>query len=82
MAIGTVQTLVVCTQPLNPCPLDSQSVVSGYLLDPGVASLAQVIFDEGGIDWALVSEIFGAGIALYASGFGFALMIAVVRKLR
>lgn len=82
MAVGTLQTLVVCSTAANPCPAQYQQTVTGYVLDPGVSPLLETLLNQGGIDWEIVQTVFESGLFLFAIGAGIGLSINVVRRFR
>jgi|GEM_PF-1459563 hypothetical protein len=80
MAVGSTQTVLVCTVAENPCPLTNQATVSAYLVDPSESSQMELMLVNSGVDWTAVSEIFGGGLLLWAVGAGIGLILNVLRK--
>lgn len=80
--IGSVQTVVICTAPLNPCPLANQVTTTAYLIDATQSSQIEMMLVQSGIDWDTVGLSFGLGLLMYAVGAGIGLIINVVRNAR
>lgn len=82
MPVGTIQTILVCSQAVTPCPPEHQQTITAFLLDPSAAGSIQLVLDQGGVDWAAVQDVFLSALALYGVGIGVGLIINVVRKLK
>lgn len=72
----------VLSQDLNGSPLCSGlwRTVQTLALDPANQSPLAALLDTGGVDWATVEWVFGAGLILFATGAGIGGVINVVRK--